>query len=159
MRSRGLSRMIGGPVLVVAALLAWPGAAGAARPPNTAATGGHATLTIGRPTAQGKRARLPVRCSGTRGATCFVIISMVVRETARGKVIAFSTPLRHRRIKLVDVGGITESCPAGRSDTVPLPLYANGTRLLARHHPLQVRITVQKMHFQRVARTTVTFGT
>lgn len=133
--------------------------ASAARPPNTAVGGGYAALAVGQATVHGKRALLPVSCSGTAGATCFVVITMDVRETLKGKVITTPAPRPHRRIKLVNVGGITESCPVGHTDTVPLALYANGRRLLARHHPLPVRITVQNSHFRLIARTTVTFGT
>jgi hypothetical protein len=155
--SRGLRRTM--PGLVVAALFASAGVASASRPPNTAVGGGYAALTVGQATVHGKRASLSVSCSGTPGATCFVMITMYVRETAKGRVITTPAPRRHRHIKLVDVGGTTESDPVGRSDTVPLPLYANGERLLRRHHPLPVKITVQSPHFKLIGSVTVTFGT
>jgi hypothetical protein len=154
MRARLGSRL----ALVVAVFLASAGSAMASRPPNTAVGGGYAALTVGPATVQGKRALLPVRCSGTPGASCFAVITMDVRETSKGKVITTSAGRPHRHVKLVIVGGITESCPVGHTDTVPLALYVNGVRLLRHHHPLPVRITVQTSRFKLIARTTVTFG-
>lgn len=144
--------------LLGAVFLASAAPSSASRPPNTAVGGGYAALAVGQSTVHGKRALLPVRCSGSPGASCFAVITMDVRETSKGKVITTSGPRSHRRIKLVIVGGITESCPVGHADTVPLALYANGVRLLRHHHPLRVRITVQTSRFKLIARTTVTFG-
>lgn len=151
----------GATALVAAALLALPGAASASRPPNTAIGGGYATVTVGPATATGATAHLPLTCSGTPGANCFVLVSMSVRETLRGnRVIAISASKRHKQRKhtrLDGVGGTTVSLGVGKTFTVPLPLYANGKRLLAHHHPLPVGITVQSGHFKLIARTTVTF--
>ncbi len=147
-------------VLATAAFLASAGVASASRPPNTAVGGGYAKVTVGPITVKRTTAHLALTCSGTPGATCFVLIGMVVRETLRGnKVIAVSASKRHTRTRLEAVGGTTESLGVGRSDMVPLPLYANGKRLLAHHHPLAVRLTVENIHFERIATATVTFGT
>jgi hypothetical protein len=155
--SRGFRPTVAG--LVVAALFASAGVASASRPPNTAVGGGYAALTVGQATVHGKTALLSVSCSGTPRVDCFVLITMSVRETAKGKVITTPTPGRHRHIKPVAVGGTTETDPVGHTDTVPLPLYANGVRLLRRHRPLPVRITVQTYHLKLISTTAVTFGT
>lgn len=145
-------------VLVVTAPLATAGVASASKPPNTAVGGGYAAITLGQPTATGATAHIPLRCRGSRGATCFVIITMAVRETPKGKVIPISSTRRHRHTRLVDVAGTTVSLGVGRAFTLALPLYPDAKRLLHRLHTLPVHITVQDSQFKVIARTTLTFG-
>jgi len=116
-------------------------ASASSRPPNTAIGGGFATISVGQVTVKGKSAHVPLRCSGTRHATCFVLVAMTIRR--HGKPAA--------------VGGTTVSLGVGRSATIRLPLYANGKRLLAAHHWLPVKITVETSKFKRIAMARVIF--
>ena len=142
-----------------AAFLGLTGAASASRPPNTAVGGGYAAISVGQATAQGTTAHIPLSCRGSRGATCFVIVRMFVRETRKGKVIPLSDTPRYKHTSLLDVGATTVSLGVGRSYTLPLPLYPDAKRLLHRLHTLPAHIEVQNGHFTVVGRTTVTFGT
>ncbi len=134
-------------LVALAACLAVCGSAGAvadsawSRPPNTAIGGGFATISVGQVTVKGKSAHLPLRCSGTRHATCFVLVAMTTRR--HGKPVA--------------VGGTTVSLGVGRRATIRLPLYANGKRLLAAHHRLPVKLTVETSKFKRIATARITF--
>lgn len=134
--------------LLVLALLAVPGlaiatphASSASSSPNTAVGRGFATVLVGRVTVKRKSARLPLRCTGTRHATCFVLVTM-------------TAAVNHSRSP---VGGTTVSLGAGRRATIPLPLYANGKRLLAARHRLRVQLTVETSRVKRIATATVTF--
>ena len=133
------------PALVAVVALAAAGRAGAiasSSPPNTAIGGGFATISVGAVTVKGKHARLPLHCSGTHHSTCFVLVTMRAIE-------------KHHRRPIV--GGTTVSLGAGRSATIRLPLYANGKRLLAAHHHLRVKLTVETSKFKRIAAATITF--
>lgn len=126
--------------LVASAFLALPAAASASRPPNTAVGGGYAAISVGQVQVQGRRALLPLRCSGIRGSTCFVLVTMRARRTSDSIV-----------------GGTTVSLRVGHSATIPLPLYANGKRLLARRHHLRVKLSVQTSAFKPIATVRITF--
>jgi len=126
--------------LVASACLALPGAASASKPPNTAVGGGYGAISVGQVQVQGRRALLPLRCSGTHGATCFVLVTMRARRTSDSIV-----------------GGTTVSLRVGHSATIPLPLYANGKHLLARRHHLRVRLSVQTSAFKPIATLVITF--
>jgi hypothetical protein len=127
--------------LFAVALLALPGVASAHRPPNTAVGGGYGAISVGHVTVKGKSARLPLRCSGTRHAVCFVIVLMTAGKHANTS----------------QVGGTTVSLRTGRSATIRLPLYANGKRLLAARHRLRVKLTVQTSQFKTLATRRITF--
>lgn len=120
------------------ACLAMAGPAGASRPPNTAVGGGYAAIAVGHVTVKGTRAHLPLSCSGTPHASCFVLVTM----TVAGKGL---------------VGGTTVSLSVGRSATIRLPLYANGKRLLAARHRLRVKLTVETSKFKPLATARITF--
>lgn len=132
-----------GVLAVVMALLAsgTAGATGSSSPPNTAVGGGYATIAVGHVTAKGRAARLPLRCSGTPHADCFVLVVMRASRTRNQPI----------------VGGTTVSLGVGRSATIRLPLYPNGKRLLAARHRLRVRLTVQTSRFKRIATARITF--
>ncbi len=140
MRGRRSSLLRAAAALVASALLALPGAASASKPPNTAVGGGYGAIAVGQVQVQGRRALLPLHCSGTRGSTCFVLVTMRARRTSDSIV-----------------GGTTVSLRVGRSATIPLPLYANGRRLLARRHHLRVKLTVQSISFRTLATRRITF--
>jgi hypothetical protein len=146
-RSRQL-RVIARPsiALVVAlAALAVPTPAGASRPPNTAIGGGYGAISLGHVTTKRTSARVPLRCTGTRRATCFVIVNLTATETGSGG---------RRR---VGVGGTTVSLHAGRSATIRIPLYPEARRVLAADHRLRVKLTVSTAAFKTVATAKITF--
>jgi hypothetical protein len=125
--------------------LAIPAAANASRPPNTAIGGGYGAISLGHVTAKRTSARVPLRCSGTRNATCFVIVTMSAAETLNGQ---------HRR---VGVGGTTVSLHSSRSATIRIPLYPNAKRYLAAHHRLRVKLTAATAAFKTIATASITF--
>ena len=110
-------------------------------PPNTAVAGGYATISVGQITVKRKRAHLPLSCAGKRHSVCFVVVIMRAIE-------------KHKRPV---VGGTTVSLGVGRSATIRLPLYRNGRRLLAAHHHLRVRLTIETSRFKRIAAATLIF--
>lgn len=146
-RSREL-RVIARPsiaVVVALAALAVPAVADASRPPNTAIGGGYGAISLGHVTTRRTSARVPLRCTGTRRATCFVIINMTATETLSG---------RHRS---VGVGGTTVSLHAGRSATIRIPLYPDARRVLAADHRLRAKLTVSTAAFKTIATARITF--
>jgi hypothetical protein len=130
--------------VAVAALVA-PALASASRRPNTAIGGGYGAISLGHVTTKRTSARVPLQCTGTRHATCFVIISMSATETLSGQQ------------KRVGVGGTTVSLHAGRSATIRIPLYPEARRWLAAHHRLRVKLIVSTAAFKTIATARVTF--
>jgi hypothetical protein len=130
-----------------------PGMAETVIPQATPSPG---TAHVGHATVSGKRARVPLSCTG--GTPCTVALTLSVTERLRhGEIIAIGASRKHKRArKHVVLAARTVTLSAGRRKTVTLKLNASGRRLLARRHRLKVTLTAVQAH-KAIATQTLKF--
>jgi hypothetical protein len=86
-----------------------------------------------------------------------VTLTLSVVETLKGgKVTAVAASAKKTTRKTVDVGAVTVTVAAGRSDTIKVALNGAGKKLLAKHRPLKAKLTLTQAA-GTVDSSTVTF--
>jgi hypothetical protein len=99
--------------------------------------------TVGRAHTSGSTATVPVGCRGRE--RCKLTLTLTATERLKGgRVIAVTarTPNRPITTKLVTLGNVIASVPAGQARTVRVALNATGRRFLARFHQLKAKLTI-----------------
>jgi hypothetical protein len=122
--------------------------------------GGVGTLHVGHAHASGNTAMVPLRCSGSAGATCDLTATLSVTETIKNRhVIAVTATQNETRKSIrrtVVVGRVVMSLATGQRVTGHVGLSRTGKRLLTTHQKLKAKLTVTQPH-RFVATRTVTF--
>jgi hypothetical protein len=92
----------------------------------------------------GSTASVRVSCAGATGATCAVALKLTVTETFnRHKLVAVTSRASHRKTrKVVVLGTASVLLKAGETQTVRITLNRAGKRLVAKRHPLKVKLRI-----------------
>jgi hypothetical protein len=125
-------------------------------PGPSASPSGPGTATISSTTTSGTNARILVRCAGSAGAVCPLVLTLTVKETIkRGEVVAVTAKAKQTK-KVVVLGTTTIALAAGQSKLVTVSLNAHGKQLLSRRHTLKVKLAIAQST-KTVFSTTITF--
>jgi hypothetical protein len=118
-------------------------------PPPPAGVTAAAHGSVLRVTTSGSAAKVRVRCIGSGGAVCHIVLRLTALSGAHAS---------HRGRHVLLVGRASIALAAGQTKTVTLSLNRTGRRLLVHGRPLRARLTVQQLGAGAVRSAVVTFG-